>query len=188
MATVLGHDSIKVGGKQHASVGSHALQTYKEGSTQEFRAGAPVSLSSGLLVEITDPVADAEAIVGIATKAATARAGDDEDTVTEAPIPVAPAIPGIVFEAVFGNVADDLYALAQADVGKFCALRRDDTNDTWYLGANDAHATNPPAGGGCRVVALKDAVGTVNGKVYFVFLSQRANAADSGFVPGTIYA
>lgn len=182
MATVKTYQSLKVAGKQHLSVGSHALQTYKEAATQEWNAGAPVAntATGGRVAEITDPVADAEAIVGIAVADATGTTGADATVV--------PALPGLVFEAVLGNVADDLYALSADDVFKLCALRRDDTNDTWYLGANDAHATNPVAGAGCRIVGLKDAAGTVNGRVYFVFLDTRQNAADNGVVANTIYS
>ena len=180
MATVKAFNSIKVAGKQHLSVGSHALQTYKEAATQEFNAGAPLAFSGGRVAEITDPVGDTEQIVCIAT-------GDASGT-TDTDVVVVPALPGLVFEAVLANVADDLYELAAADVGKLCALRRDDTNDSWFLGANDAHATNPVAGAGCRIVGLKDAVGTVNGKVFFVFLDTRQNAADNGVVAGTIYS
>lgn len=180
MATVKSFESIKVAGKQDLSVGSHKLRTYKEAATQEFNGGAPLFFSGGRVAEITDPVGDTEQIVGIAMHDASGTTDDD--------VVVQPAVPGIVFEAVFGNVADDLYELAAADVGKLCALRRDDTNDAWYLGANDAHATNPVAGAGCRILALKDAVGTVNGRVYFIFKTSRANAADNGFVDGTIYS
>lgn len=180
MATIKTFQSIKVAGKQHLSVGSHALQTYVEAATQEFNEGAPLFFSSGKVAEITDPVGDTEQIVGIAQTNATGVT--DTDTV------VCPALPGLVFEACLANVADDLYEIAAADVGKLCALRRDDTNDTWFLGANDAHATNPVAGAGCRIVALKDAVGTINGRVYFVFLDTRQNAADNGVVAGTIYS
>jgi len=180
MATVKAFNSIRVAGKQHLSVGSHALQTYVEDATETFKTGAPLFFNAGKVAEITDPVGDTEQIVGIAT--------EDSSGTTSDPVVVAPALPGLVFEAVFGNVADDLYALLAADVGKLCALRRDATNKSWYLGANDAHATNPVAGAGCRVVALKDAVATVNGKVYFVFLDTRQNAADNGVVAGTIYS
>jgi len=183
MATVKVFNSLKVAGKQHISPASHALQTYKEAATQEFNAGAPLAFTTGgLVAEITDPVADAEKIVGIATADASGTTSDD--------VVAVPALPGIVFEAVLGNVADDLYALLQEDVGKTCALRRDDTNDSWYLGANDSENDDaaPPAGGGCRVVALKDDVGTVNGKVYFVFRSTRQNAGDTALVPHVIYS
>lgn len=180
MATVKAFDSIRVAGKQHLSVGSHALQTYPEAATQEFNAGAPLFASAGKVAEITDPVGDTETIVGIAMGDATGTTSD--------PTVVCPALPGLVFEAVFANVADDLYETSLDDVFKLCALRRDDTNDSWFLGANDAHATNPVAGAGCRIVGLKDPAGTVNGKVYFVFLDTRQNAADNGVVPGTIYS
>jgi len=179
MATVKAQNSLKVAGKQHLSPGSHALQTYHEDATEEFNAGAPLFFAAGLVAEITDPVGDTEQIVGIAMH--------DASGTTSADVVVGPALPGIVFEGVLGNVADDLYALLAADVGKLCCLRRDDTNDTWYLGANDSHATNPAAGAGCRIVGLKDAVGTVNGRVYFVFMATRQNAADNGVVAGTIY-
>jgi len=180
MATVKVFQSIKVAGKQHASITSHPLQTYKEDATEEYNAGAPLFFNAGKVAEITDPVGDTEQIVGIATV--------DASGVTDTDALVCPTLPGVVFTAVLGNVADDLYALLAADVGKLAALRRDDTNDTWYLGANDAHATNPVAGAGCRVVGLKDDVGTVNGRVYFVFLDTRQNAADNGVVANTIYS
>jgi hypothetical protein len=179
MATIKSFQSIKVAGKQHLSVGSHAVQTYPEAATQEFNGGAPLFFSSGKVAEITDPVGDTEQIIGIAL--------NDASGTTSNPTQVVPALPGLVFEACLANVADDLYTIALADVGKLCALRRDDTNDTWFLGANDAHATNPVAGAGCRIVSLKDAVGTVNGRVNFVFLATRQNAADNGVVAGTIY-
>ncbi len=180
MATIKTYQSLKVAGKQHLSVGSHAVQTYKEAATQEFNAGAPLAAAAGKVAEITDPVADTEQIVGIALNDATGTTDDDALVV--------PALPGLVFEGVLANVADDLYALLAADVFKYAALRRDDTNDTWFLGANDSHATNPPAGAACKIVGLKDPVGTVNGRVYFVFVAQRANAADNGVVANTIYS
>jgi hypothetical protein len=180
MATIKAFQSLKVAGKQHTSVGSHALQTYKEAATQEFNAGAPLCNSAGRVAEITDPVGDTESIVGIAMA--------DASGTTDTDVVVAPALPGMVFEGVLGNVADDDYEIAAADVFKLAALRRDDTNDTWFLGANDAHATNPVAGAGCRIVGLKDPVGTVNGRVFFVFLDTRQNAADNGVVAGTIYS
>lgn len=179
MATVKAQNSLKVAGKQNISVGSHALQTKREAANQEFNAGAPLFYSGGRAAEITDPVGDTEQILGLAMH--------DASGTTDTNVVVAPTLPGIVFEGVLGNVADDLYALLAADEGKLCCLRRDDTNDTWYLGANDSHATNPAAGAGCRIVGLKDAVGTVNGRVYFVFMATRQNAADNGVVAGTIY-
>ena len=41
MATVKAFNSIKVAGKQHGSVGSHAIPLYHEANSQTFKAGAP---------------------------------------------------------------------------------------------------------------------------------------------------
>lgn len=184
MATVLAHNSIRVAGKQHISVGSHALQTYPEDATEEFNAGAPLFFSgtNGRVAEITDPVADVEKIVGIA--------GHDASGVTDTNVVVIPALPAVVFDAILGNVADDLYETSIDDVGNTAALRRDDTNDSWYLGANDDEPDTaaPPPGGCCRIVGLKDPAGTVNGRVYFVFRDSRQNAGDTALIPSTIYA
>ncbi len=189
MATVKAHDSLRVAGKQHASIASHALPLYHEANSQTFKAGAPVKLIAGLVTECIAPAAgsDAEQIAGIA--------GQDGQNVTTKPattvIPCAPC-GAAVFEGILGNAADDLRVLAASDgdVGKAAALAKDAANLGWYVNGTTA-ALDPSAIANARVriVGYKDAAGTVNGRVYFVFLVQGTNNAGAAAVArATIYS
>lgn len=180
MATVKAFNSLRFAGKQHISAGSHALAPYKEGTSVVFKAGAPVILSSGLVVEAANPN-DTGVLLGLAAR-------DSENDTDNSPIQVNPAIPGLVFDGILGNSADDLRALAQTDVGLYAALIKDTTagNLGWYLNATTASLTRPN-NSRVKIVGLKDAVGTVNGRVYFTFTAEGEDNAGNA-VPGTIYS
>ncbi len=189
MATVKAFNSLKVAGKSHASVGSHAIPKFKEAAAQTLKAGAPVKLIAGLVTEIIAPAAgsDAEQILGIALE-------DGHNVATKPLTTVASCAPGgdHVFEGVLGNTADDLRTLTadDGDVGKAAALAKDAANLGWYLNGTTA-ALDPSAIANARVriVGYKDDAGTVNGRVYFVFLVQGTNNAGAAAVArATIYS
>lgn len=189
MATVKAFNSIKVAGKAHASTASTAIPKFKEAASQTFKAGAPVKVVSGLITECIAPAAgsDAEVIVGIALQ-------DGQNVTTKPLTTVAPCCPcgDAVFEGILGNTADDLYALTadDGDVGKAAALAKDATNLGWYVNATTAALdASAIANARVRVVGYKDPAGTVNGRVYFVFLVQGVNNAGNAAVPrATIYS
>jgi hypothetical protein len=187
MATIKAFNSIKVAGKQHLSVGSHMSPLYHEAAAQSFKAGAPVKLIAGLVTTIVTPAAgsDAEIIAGIALQ-------DGQNVATKPATSVSPAAPGIVYEAVLGNSGDDLYALtaADGDVGKAAPLLLDGANLGWYVNATLMNTdASGVANARVRIVGYKDAAGTVNGRVYFVFLVQGTNNAGNAAVArATIYS
>lgn len=180
MATVKDFNSLRIAGK-HASTPSRALAAYTEAATQTFKQGALLVVASGLVQEAGTVGAgsDTETIVGVAA------AAGQNNTLANKLTQVEPALPGVVFEGLLGNTADDLYALAAAfaDIGSACAFSKDATNGGWFLNATTKTATVPAAGAAgiaqlfnvanarARIVGYKDPIGTVNGRVYFVFLS-----------------
>lgn len=180
MATVKDFQSLRIAGK-HASTPSRALAAYHEASSQTFKQGALLSVVSGLVQEATNPVgagSDLDTLVGIAAQAG-------QNVTTKPLTQIEACLPGVVFEGVLGNSADDLYALAaaDADVGSACSFFKDPVNGGWYLNATTKTAAVPAAGAAgiaqlfnvvnarARVVGYKDPAGTVNGRVFFVFLS-----------------
>lgn len=180
-AVVKTFNSIKVAGKQDISVGSHKLRSYTEGDSQAGFGGAPVIFSSGKVVEAATSAgvyaAAAVKIVGIA-----AQDFNNTTSNTQDKFPVVPVPPGIVFEGVLSGSTGTTHALAQSDVGTDHRLVRSD-DKAWYLAADDDASKNLRT----RIVGLKDAIGTAEGKVYFIFQSTGTDAA-AAVTPGTIYA
>lgn len=186
MATVKDFQSLRIAGK-HASTPSRAVALYHEANSQTFKSGALLCLSSGLAAESTSGGADAEVLIGVATTAG-------QNVTTKPNCTVEPCLPGVVFEGILGNSADDLYTLtaADGDVGKLCTILKDAANGGWYLNATTAAASSSLAGAlanaRAKVVGYKDAAGTVNGRVYFVFLPLGMNNAGNAALRSTIYS
>lgn len=135
---------------------SHPSITFKEAASQTFVKGCPVVFTSGGST-VEEDTSDPQPIVGIAEHAASGTTSD--------PVRVVPAIPGLIFEGFLGNGDLTDYTLLAADVGDVYGLARDATNKGWFVDKQDT--TNVRV----RVVGLKDAAGTVNGRVYFTFLT-----------------
>lgn len=127
----------------------------QEAATETFVEGSPLLIGAGgaenqLTEAATDVVND---IVGIANKAAGGTIDDDIEFV--------PALPGIIFEANIGTSVT-AGAIAADDLMNVFPLTL--TGTAWFI--NNTDNTTPCV----RVVGFKDPVGTVNGRVYFVFL------------------
>jgi hypothetical protein len=137
--------------------------TSPETNAATFKKGAPLIDTSGagyLGIAGTDP----RAIVGVATEPGhnSTSAGDDN-------VRFIPALPHIIFEGT----------LAQAsDLGNYISLATDrwaeygitvDSDGIWYLDKDKVTGGNNTV---ARIVGFKDAVGTVEARVYFIFLSE----------------
>lgn len=130
------------------------MEEYTEGATQSWKDFAPVILSSGKLVESTSPLSSTNKLVGFANGPATG--------VTDKKTSVVSADDDVEFEATLSNSTAGTATLAQTDVGLIYPITKDPTFSTgfWYLDKNAA-ATD-----GLYVTRLKDAIGTVDGRVY----------------------
>lgn len=162
MATVKEGQSLKVAKSQ--GLFAKVYLDLPEDDLQTYKKGAPLFLNGGFAEECANPI-DTAAVVGIAASPGSNGATDGAKRAK-----AIPALPGVtVFEGVLGNSGDDLYVTVNADLGKFAALVKDAVNGGWYLDATTA-STTPPNNTRVKVVGFKDAVGTVNGRVYFTFV------------------
>jgi len=137
---------------------SHPTIIFKEAAAQTFKKGCPVVFTTGGTT-VEEDTSDPQPIVGVADANASGTTSND--------IPVVPALPGLLFEGILGNGDLTNYTLLAADVGDVYGLARDATagNLGWFVDKQET--TNVRV----RVVKLKDAAGTVNGRVYFTFLT-----------------
>lgn len=137
---------------------SHPSITVPEAAAQTFKRGCPLVFTAGGST-VEEDTSDPQPIVGIAEQ--------DASGTTNDPVRIVPAIPGVLFEGVLGNGDLTDYTLLAADVGDVYGLARDGTAGRlgWFVDKQDT--TNVRV----RVVALKDPAGTVNGRVYFTFLT-----------------
>jgi len=152
----------------------------EEAATQTYKAGAPLVFSSGTLTEGTSDTLTG--IVGIAENDGQnlAAAGFYTGTTTtfgqtvsivgapnQGPL-VALALPNVVFQGhLAGTTSSDpntATSLAIADIGVTYDIVKATTSKLWYV---DRTSTGNKR---VVVVGLKDAVGTVSGVVYFMFL------------------
>ena len=131
-----------------------------EGTSQTYKAGAPLIPSSGALVESTSPIDPTNKTVGFALADATGTTSHDA--------PYVEAIGEMLFigylQATSGSNATDTHTLAQTDVGTTHAIAKD-AGGKWYVDFSDT------SDHGCTIVALVDAIGTV-GRVLFRVNSQ----------------
>ena len=146
--------------------------SYQEAATQTYKTGAVLVFSSGTIAEAG---ANPLGIVGIAEN-------DGQNLGSAGFYPkespgvggiggqgplVLWALPGVVFEAnLAGTTAgdpDQTHTLAITDVGTKFGIAKGTTSKLWYINFSDT--TN------LRVVVtgLKDPVGTVGGRVFFMF-------------------
>jgi len=131
--------------------------TFPEAASQTFKKGAPVIFTSGGTTVETGGTNPAS-VIGIA---------DADGHNTAASVDKCPVTPldGSVFEGVLGNGDLTNYTLLAADVGDVYGITVA-AGLGWFVDKQKtAVATNR-----VRVVALKDPAGTVNGRVYFVWL------------------
>jgi hypothetical protein len=132
------------------------LETWKEGATQTFLEGEVLVASSGYAVVGTagDDAPTLGTILGIAQ-----RAGRNVSTYPD--VEFVPAITGLVFSAQLQNGAGTA-AIEQTDIGTKYGLNV--TSNKWWVDKDDTTDER------VVIVGFKDAVGTTNGVVYFMFL------------------
>jgi hypothetical protein len=152
--TVNGARSLRV--TKGLGTHSHPMIAFREAASQTFKKGCPVVFTSGGST-VEEDTTDPQPIVGVAEH--------DASGTTNANVLVSPAFPGVQFEGILGNGDLTDYTLAAADVGDLYGLARDATNLGWFVDKQDT--TNVRV----RVTGLKDPAGTVNGRVYFTFLT-----------------
>jgi len=147
---------------QSIKVASHALSTSipqlggLEGAVQTWKAGAPLVMAAGLLVEATD-AADLAGVWGFASDPATG--------VTNTPTSYIPNIAGILFEGIL-SAAGTAIALTQAMIGLSYAVSKDVTTGFWYV--DQADVTSPEV----VVVDYKKpqfAIGALDAVVFFYY-------------------
>ncbi len=134
-------------------------ESFLEGASVVNKLGAPMVLTSGLLVEASanpDGV-----VVGLAEQAGNNDAGS---LTTDRCIL---ALPNVVFEGALASTTasdpDQAHTLAQTDVGLKFGIAQGTTSKFWYV--NFSNTTNTRV----VVIGLKDAIGTISGRVYFMF-------------------
>jgi len=116
-------------GSISGGLGTVGMLEGRESSSQTFIKGAPLKLSSGLLIEATaDDVAD---FVGIAAEPAS--------TVTDTLIKYWPVGVDTIWSATFEDQTNEDHALLIGDVGLDYALQTD-TPGNWYVDQNDTTA------------------------------------------------
>ncbi len=155
--TVDGANSFKPA--KHLGLGSTPSIEFLEAATQTFKRGAPLQWASGYVSEAS---ADDDEIIGIAET----DAHNDTSAGTHV-MRVIPALPGMVFSGHLGNgsgLTTD-YTTLQTDIGAVYGIVKDGTNLGWLVDQDET--TNVRV----RVIGFQDAVGTANGRVYFIFLS-----------------
>jgi len=141
------------------------LESLPEGASKTFKAGAVVVYSSGGISEASNDPSTA-VIVGVACQdgqnLSSLGVANTPPPYTSPNTLVALAMPGVIFEANCDDTTQTL-ALTQAMVGGQFSIEKDGSSGLWFIDQSDAGNKV------VTIVALKDAVGTVNGRVYFVF-------------------
>lgn len=124
-----------------------------EAATQTWKKGAPLKFVGGFLTQLAE--ADVTGIAGIALGDATGVTGKAAN--------YCPAQPGCVFEGEFSDLTDGLNTPTQAIVGEDFGLNMAGDGD-WFIDNDEAAAELS-----VTVIGFKDAIGTVNPIVFFVF-------------------
>lgn len=125
-----------------------------EAATQSFIAGALLVNSSGKVAKAAaDPTLGT--VLGIAGGPATGTTNDLSR--------FTPALPAVIFEGTLDTSAGT-YALALTDVNVKYGIALDSSTGHFYVDQSDTSNVR------VLVTQLKDAVGTVSGRVYFTFL------------------
>lgn len=136
---------------------STPTETAPVGASQTITKGDILVAASGYVnVDNTDPTT--ATIVGVARRGATTGAAGSQV------VEYTPAMPDVIFEGTLRNSATGDYALTAAD--RFKSYGVEETAGGVAF-VDQADTTNTRV----RIVGFKDPVGTVDARVYFVFLS-----------------
>jgi hypothetical protein len=145
---------------------SHASLTFREAATQTFKKGAPIVQSGAPNTggnTVAEGGTDPTHILGIADEA-----GENNAVAGAKNVRVIPLCGDYMFEGVLGNGDLTDYTLAVTDILDCFGVTKA-ADGGWFVDKQKA-AIFGAGGVRVRVVALKDAAGTVNGKVFFNFL------------------
>lgn len=142
-----------------------ASSTYKKGAFLQDD-------DSGLITESASPI-DASGV----TKRAFGLANQDATGTTSADVPFTWLGPQTLIEMTLSDSTAGTHTLAATDKWKVYPITKDPTHSTgnWYL---DAAAVSDTGGG--IVVGFKDAIGTVDGKVFAVLSNTARGGANAG--------
>lgn len=138
-----------------------------------YKAGAfLIDNDSGVITESTSPVnasAVANRTIGVAR--------DDATGTTAADVSIIFATQTTVYEGTLSDATAGTHTLAATDKFKVYPITKQTTftPNTWYLDANAVSDT-----GGGLVIGFKDAVGTVDGRVYFIPTSTVRGGTNAG--------
>ena len=130
------------------------VEKFIEGASQTYKAGAPIILASGKVIEATSPVNATNKAVGLAVAKATGVTNAEALSLA-----LDPAY--MLFEGTLSNATAGTHTLAQTDIGLIYPILKDSGTGNWYL---DANAT---AAAGGFVVAAREPIGTVDARVIF---------------------
>lgn len=134
---------------------STPLFSQLEGASQTYKKGAPLVISSGYIVEASNPVALGEQIVGFA-----AEPGHNATAGAYSAL-YYPALANVVFEGVLEDGTNFDHVLVQTNFGKSYAIAKDTVSGAWYL--NEDNITDIAA----VVVGFIEDVGTTKARVLF---------------------
>lgn len=143
----------------------NATPLVKATASAAFYKGEILKIASGKVARASNPSsAAASGIFGIAAEDAAAAS----DTVM-----IVPAVPGIIFEGAVNGASSSAakYTSKTTDVGKRYPLDLSSTNKTWFV-SKDVTADTADKHN-VTILSLKDAASTVQGHVYFTFISDR---------------
>lgn len=151
-----------------AGVGSasHASFTFREAATQTFKKGAPLVFTGVVNTggnTVQEGGADPTNIVGIAEEA-----GENNAVAGAKKVRCTPLTGDYVFEGILGNGDTTDYTLAVTDIGDVFGITKAADNG-WFVDKQKATIFGASSVR-VRVTGIKDAAGTVNGRVQFVFL------------------
>ncbi len=140
-----------------------------EKASVTYKAGCfLIDDDAGRVYPSTTPI-DASAVanrtIGMAMEDATGVTGTD--------VPIILAGPHTVFEGTLSDLSAGTHTLAQADQWRVVALTQGTTH--WYL---DSNATADS--GGALITGFKDAIGTVDGRVYFIVTTPARGGTNAG--------
>lgn len=148
------------------------LHGFEKASSTYLKGAFLIDDDSGYVTESTSPI-DASAVgkrtFGFALAAATGTTGSATTGPNVAMLDVTAMT---VFEGTLSDATAGTHTLAIADMHKVYPITK---STNWYLDANAVSDT-----GGGRVVGFKDAIGTVDGRVYFIVTNTARGGANAG--------
>lgn len=156
MAVTVCKQSIQV--SRYLGLGDLPVLTGIEAASQTFKKGAPLKDSSGKVAILG--VDDVTGVLGIAQHDAT--------EVADSEVKFVPPLPGVVFCAELNHTTNGTATIAQTDMYAKYGLSLASTDKRWYVDKEETAAGSDEV---VQIVGFLDPVGTVKGRVEFVFLA-----------------